>query len=140
MVTQPKSIAKRPMNIVSITNGYWFYFQHESVEIAVHGSAWSGKETVYLNDNPVSEQRNLTSLNSKHQFRHEGKEYRVKFAVISTLRGELECHLEVDGELLSRQTKAWIEDLSTRDWILKLLPFFIVGLVSGFLTGYFFFF
>jgi hypothetical protein len=48
--------------------GFWFYFEHQGHDISVHGSAWSGKETIYMDNHPVSDKRNLTSFTGKHDF------------------------------------------------------------------------
>ena len=34
------------MSQVTLRKGYWFYFDHEGNDISMHGSAWSGKETI----------------------------------------------------------------------------------------------
>ena len=134
-MTQTKLTIKKHMSTVSITNGYWFYFQYEGVEIAVHNS-WLGKETVYINDNPVSEKRSFLNSSSKHQFRHNGKEYEVEITTTSYLRFAIECRLMVDGQLQSRQNKAYIiEKLTTRDWFFKVIPFFIIGWILGSLVA-----
>jgi hypothetical protein len=56
------------MSQVSMRKGFWFYFEHQGHDISVHGSAWSGKETIYVDNHPVSDKRNLTSFTGKHDF------------------------------------------------------------------------
>jgi hypothetical protein len=49
----------KDMNSVSMINGYWYYFEVDGLEITAHSSAYSGKQTIYINDNPVSEKGNI---------------------------------------------------------------------------------
>lgn len=44
--TNTTSNEKTKMATSGIREGYWFYFNDESVDIAVNGSMWSGRETV----------------------------------------------------------------------------------------------
>lgn len=126
------------MKSVSIRNGYWFYFEVDGLEIAAHGSAYSGMETVYINDNPVSEKRNLCSTNGTHTFQHQGKEYKVIFEMTSILRGELVCKLYIAGKLHAEQTKAYIESSAkgAKIFLKSFLTFVVIGGGVGFLLGY----
>lgn len=131
------------MKSVSMRNGYWFYFEVDGLEIVAHGSAYSGKETVYINDNPVSEKRNLFSTNGTHTFQHQGKQYKVTFDVTNILTGKLTCKLFIDETLQAEQTKAYVE--SSTQGILTFLKTFLIfvlvgggiGLIAGMLASYF---
>jgi len=123
------------MGSISLTNGYWFYFQDEGLDIVAHGSAWNGKEVVYVNEDPVSEKRVLTKFKSEHDFRHSGKDYRVEFEMVSIMRGELECRLYVDGELHSSHSKAFVDrQMNGWQFLLKLAGLFVAGFIFGYLS------
>lgn len=117
------------MATVTLIDGYWFYFQDEGTDIAVHGSAWSGKETVYVNDNPVSDKRALLSCVSEHEFTHGAHDYKVRYEVTSLMCGALECSLFKDGTLLASQKKAYIEK-NKNTWM-KVLFLFFAGFGFG---------
>lgn len=117
------------MATASFVNGYWFYFNDGDSEIAVHGSAWSGRETVYLNDNPVSDKRELLKFSSDHAFTHNGHEYRVNYHLTNVLTGALECTLYRDGKLFASQTKG-ILGKSRGSWLF-ILGMFLAGLGFG---------
>ncbi|WP_285163414.1 hypothetical protein [Shewanella goraebulensis] len=127
-----KSLDKK-MDTISIHNGYWFYFEVDGLEIAAHGSAYSGRETIYINDNPVSDKRNLFSTKGSHSFHYQGKGYKVVFNMTSILRGELVCQLYIDNDLHAEQTKAYIESASK--CVIDLLKVFGLFLVAGFFVG-----
>jgi hypothetical protein len=130
---QQQSPAKN-MSTVTIRNGYWFFFEDQGTEIAVNASAFSGKETVYMNDNPVSEKRSMGVI-SLHNFQYNGKHYRIKFDVLNILTQKIECTLYVDGKIHSTETKAYI----TGGWKGFVKQFFSwVGF--GALTGFIMFF
>ncbi|MDY6929686.1 MAG: hypothetical protein SWN10_21630 [Pseudomonadota bacterium] len=119
-------------------DGYWFYFNDGDTDIAVNGSAWSGKETVYVNDNPVSSKRELLKTVSEHHFVHNGHKYLVRYHITSLMRGNLECEVFKNGELLASQSKAFVSS-SKRSWlnILKMFAFgFLFGLSAVALVKY----
>jgi hypothetical protein len=128
------------MSQVSIKDGFWFFFEDKEIEIAANASTFSGKETVYVNDNPVSEKRNYGTL-SLHNVQYMGKHYRLKFDVINIWTQKIECSLSIDGKIQFTETKAYI---AGGVWgFLKLLGFWIgvgitVSFVAGFLISYFF--
>lgn len=117
------------MSSPNFIDGYWFYFNDGDTDIAVHGSAWSGKETVYVNDNPVSSKRELLKTQSNHQFVHNGHQYQVRYHITSLMRGDLECKVLKDGALLASQSKAFLSS-SKRSWF-NILKMFVVGFIFG---------
>ena len=117
------------MSSPNFIDGYWFYFNDGDTDIAVHGSAWSGKETVYVNDNPVSSKRELLKTVSEHQFVHSGHQYQVRYHITSLMRGDLQCEVFKDGELLASQSKAFVSS-SKRSW-LNIVKMFGVGFIFG---------
>ena len=72
--------------------GYKFYFQDGDDQIACFGSYFTGKEEVYINDELVSEKRNI-NVKSKHQFELSGNTFNVKFEMLNILTGKLQCSL-----------------------------------------------
>lgn len=95
------------MSQVSMKNGFWFYFDHDGNDISVHGSAWSGKETVYVNNHPVSIKRVLTSRTSIHQFKVKDTDYRIVFKMASIIMARLSVSLYANDELVSTEEKAY---------------------------------
>ncbi len=130
--------AKKNMKNVSLTHGYWFYFEVNGIEIAAHGSAYSGKETIYVNDNPVSEQRNLFNVSTTHTFKHSGKQYQVTFQVSNVFTGKVECNLFEEGQLQATQNKAFIDQTpkGLGSVLLILGLFFMGGFAMSFFTRY----
>jgi hypothetical protein len=119
------------MEYISPKDGFWFYFQDGDDEIAVFGSGWTGKEVVYVNDNPVSESRNYR-FNSVHEFTRNGKNYRIEYKVISMARGEVHCSLFINDELLDTQKKAVFVRSGKAAWK-AIAMYFVVGMVFGYL-------
>ena len=107
------------------------YFQDGDDEIAVLGSGWSGKEIVYFNDNPVSEDRNI-KFTSNHEFTKNGKHYRVVYTVASMMTGEVHCKLYIDDNLVDEQQKAVLVKKGKSAWK-AILIYFVVGMVFGYL-------
>jgi hypothetical protein len=121
------------MATASLVNGYWFYFNDNDTEIAVHGSAWSGRETVYVNDNPVSDKRELFKCSSNHEFTHNGFNYRVNYHLTNVLTGSLECSLYRDNKLLASQTKGFLGK-SKGSWLF-VVGMFLAGVGFGAATA-----
>lgn len=118
---------------VTLTNGYWFYFRDENRQFAIHGSGYSGKESVYLNDQLISSLRNYRR-HSQHQFNVAQDNYRVEFNVTSILKGEIVCSLYKNEQLLETETKAYTQD-TTSTSLKKIGLFFVGGIITGALAG-----
>ena len=120
------------MSKISLRDGYWFYFNTDDVQIAAWGSAWSGKEIVYLNDDPVSEGRSL-GTSSEHTFTHAGHEYRLEYKVTSMMRGEIHALLYKDDALFAEQSLAYIAKGKGgwKSFLKTFLTFFIGGFAVG---------
>lgn len=114
------------MSQVSMKNGFWFYFNHDGNDISVHGSAWSGKETVYVNNHPVSIKRVLTSRTSIHQFKVNDTDYRIVFKMASITMARLVVSLYANDELVSTEEKAYHANKMS---VLKKAS---IGFISGF--------
>ena len=122
------------MSQVTLRKGYWFYFDHEGNDISMHGSAWSGKETVYFNNKSVSSFRNVSKRKSEHSFNENGRVYKVTSNMKSILRGSLEVALYCDGVLVQTESVTF----ATKGYFLKdLWKYLLVGAITGGLIGYF---
>ena len=130
--TQTTELSGSNMSKISLTDGYWFYFDVDNIQIAAWGSAWSGKEVVYLNDDPVSECRNI-GRNSEHSFTHAGHSYRVEYNVTSMMRGEIHALLYRDGELFAEQSQAYVEKGKSgwKSFLKTFFSFFVGGFIVG---------
>lgn len=130
----PTLIAKDgDMSQVSMKNGFWFYFEHEGNDVSVHGSAWSGKEVVYLNNHPVSIKRNLFSRKSTHVFSIAGKQGRIEYNLVSLLKGELSVSLFVDEVLIANECKAYKPQKKSGP---KAMATIVLSAMAGALFGY----
>lgn len=127
--TNTTSNEKTKMATSGIREGYWFYFNDESVDIAVNGSMWSGRETVYVNDNPVSDKREMFKVKSSHTFTHAEQAYRVSFEMDNILTGRLECSLFKNNRLIAKQEKAAFD--SAKSFIKIIGVGFLFGLLIG---------
>jgi len=133
-ISTTRELLVNNMSKVTIKDGFWFFFEDDGIEIAVNASTFSGKETVYVNDNPVSEKRSYAVL-SLHNFQYKGKHYRVKFDVINILTQKVECSLAINGKVQFTESKAYITGGVLG--FLKQLSFWIgIGVTVGFVTGY----
>lgn len=121
------------MSQVSMKNGFWFYFEYEGNDISVHGSAWSGKEVVYVNNHPVSIKRNIFSRTSTHHFSVSGKQARIEYNLVKLLTGELNVSLYVDDVLIAYESKAY---RPTRNSGPKAIAMIVVSAIVGGLFGY----
>jgi len=119
----------------NLKDGFWYEFTDGDDEIAVHGSAWSGQETIYFNDEKVAEKRNLTSLKEEHIFEKDGHTYRVQLITTSLLKMQVMCQVWKDDVMLGSQTKGLITKVDSRKlfWggLLFVLAFFGLGYIVG---------
>lgn len=114
---------------VTFRNGYWFFFNDGKNRIAVFGSAMSGKEKVFFNDELVSEHRSL-GFNSCHRFERGGRSYEILFLVTNLMRGAIECIALSGDTVIGRETKAFYTDTRKGFW-LRIGLFFLGGLAFG---------
>lgn len=71
-------------------SAYKFYFQEGDNQIACHGSYFTGKEEIYLNDDLVSSKRNF-GFKGVHQFDIKGDQYSVIYELSNLLSGKITC-------------------------------------------------
>lgn len=115
---------------VSLTQGYWFYFDDEGTQIAAHGSALSGKEIVFIDGEIASTKRSFRRK-SNHDFEYKGRNYQIVFFMESILNGTLYCSLYKAGELLSTTSKSY--SMKTFSWK-TFLTAMAVGAICGYST------
>lgn len=93
----------------SVFKGYRFEFSDRDVNIEVQASSWSGKESVRINGELVSDKRALTDVTSEHLITRKHHSYRVVLRITNILTGNVECKLYRDDLLIGSQRKAVIE-------------------------------
>lgn len=120
------------MSQITLRKGFWFYFDHEGNDISVHGSAWSGKETVYFNNREVSSSRNLTSLSGIHHFTENKNDYRVEVKVTSLIKGTVETTLFCNDQQIGSESKSYMEHKSRTSHLRDLLLGVLVGGIAGY--------
>lgn len=114
---------------MSLKGGYEFYFYDAGYEILAHGSSWSGKETIFVNGNEVSNFRNL-GRHSLHPFEIGADQYEVEFNMVSMMRGELHCTLVKND--VHFQTRKLSVTKSPTSLFKFTLGGFIIGAIVGF--------
>ncbi|TQV88524.1 hypothetical protein [Aliikangiella coralliicola] len=120
---------------VTIRNGYWFYFMDGEHQIVFHGCGYSGKESVYFDNELVSETRNFRTR-SEHSFEQLGQNYSLTFRVTSLIKGEVICELYKNGEFHSDQNKAYLEGMM-KPTPTKIVLAFVFGLAMSSLGFWF---
>jgi len=94
---KPKALPEKTQS--SLTKGLWFVHNDGLNTIKIFGST-TGKEKVYLNEELVSERRSL-KLKSEHHFQDKEKnEYEVKFNTINLIKGEMDCLIIKNNEVV----------------------------------------
>ncbi len=119
------------MSQVTLRHGYWFYFKHEGLDIILHGSAWSGKETVYVDNHPVSIKRNVLRRTGVHHFTRNGDQYELRLYLQSIVTGNLIVSLYKNAELIEEESKAYLRKGDRTVWW-RLLGLAVAGLSSAF--------
>ncbi|MFT7560557.1 MAG: hypothetical protein ACI93R_002478 [Flavobacteriales bacterium] len=113
-------------NTVTLKKGYWFFFEDNGTKFAAQGSIWSGKETIYADDEIVSSKRSF-SRSSIHSFELNGHAYSVKFHMSNILTGALECQVTRDGLDFYTQNLAYIPSSPTTNFDLPYIRNTIFG-------------
>ncbi|MEE4245284.1 MAG: hypothetical protein V2I33_07720 [Kangiellaceae bacterium] len=90
-------------------DGFWFFFEVDNLKIAAHSTVWSKyKESIYVNDELVSEKMSLSGQGS-HIFNKNDTDYQVDFKINNLMRGELTCELYRDDKLIAAESDAFYE-------------------------------
>lgn len=117
-------------------DGYWFYFEHDNLEIVVHRSTFLGNETVYFNDNPVSELNNIFGLKKSHHILFHGRKFKIVTEFVDLVGYKLECQLYVDRKKHSREIKGLIVG-SAKDAFRQTCITIGIGVGCGLIIGAF---
>ena len=105
------------------------YFQDGDNQIACKANFLNGKEYVYINDELVSEKRNL-GFKSKHTFEYEGANWTVIFDVFDMLTSETKCIVKKNDSVIGEKTLKPFEQ-NTKLMVKAFATFFCYGLVFG---------
>lgn len=114
------------------------YFQDGDNQITCKANFLNGKEYIYINDELVSEKRNL-GFKSKHKFQHEDTSWTVTFDVINMLTSETECLVLKGDRVIGRKALKPFEK-NPKLVIKAFTTFFFYGLIFGAsfaIVGYF---
>lgn len=106
----------------NITNGYWFFFEHEGIEIVLHRTTYLGTETVYVNDNPVSTLHNFLGLRRSHEIMLQGKSIRVVTDFVNVIGYRYECSVYVGRKKYHSETKGLAIDSKQSLLNILLIP------------------
>ncbi|CAM3830724.1 hypothetical protein [Parendozoicomonas haliclonae] len=115
----------------SITNGYWFYFEVDGHNVAVFCSAISGQETVFVDDEIVSNFRNLLKMDARHTFQIDGVEYKIIIRTEKLLTGQISCTLRKGFQILGEQKKGLVQKFPFKTLFFTLLFLFLAGYGAG---------
>lgn len=137
--------AAKPESFLSMSKGLNFYFDTEGSQIYLWGSAFSGKEEVYVNDTLVSSARSWRKTN-RHHFTINGTPYSVVTGVRSWKDMFTGCYFAelYRADRLIDEDQVYYaggdkngESFSWKRFAIDLIPWFVVGGLVGFLVGFF---
>ena len=135
---------EQPSITSSFLKGIVFNFSDGNNKIKVVSSMKSGRETVYFNDEKVSEKRSM-KRQSQHKIVINGTVYEVEFNVTSLLDGIIKCTLIKDDVHLKTLTYNYVEEIqgkspnkSKKSALISLTLWTICGFFIGFVLAYLF--
>ena len=91
---------------LSFREGFYFYFQDGDDQIVARRSLWSGKVSIFINEQKITEKYSL-AFNNQHEFSHKGATYRVIFSITGLINSRLECLLIKDNRVIGEETRAY---------------------------------
>ena len=108
--------------------GWWFYFDVEGHQVAVHGSALTGRERIWIDDEEVV---NMISwqFRTEHRIAVDGRPLIVEFAMEDWKTGHVSCELKSDG---ARIAFAESRLMDTRSFWKSMA----IGMASGAVVGW----
>jgi len=136
MKNNQEDVAYERENSVGYGDGYHFYFDIDDDLIHAHGSAKSGKESIYVNDKLVTSKRSFRRK-SCHTFKIANCNYEIEFYMANLSTGELHCTLIKNGTHVKTQKKSLkqyyhIANKRTLIWSA------IIGAISGWSAMYYY--
>jgi hypothetical protein len=125
------------MSQISMRKGIWVYFDFQSHRIAVHMSVLSGKETVYIDDHPVSDKRNLLSFKGKHAIEVDGQPLTIEIELENPFTFKTEVRIKKGARTLQTQTTHLLTaSKNSLMYVITLLAGFVaMGGLTGYLLG-----
>lgn len=118
---------------VTFKSGYVFTFNDNGHDFEVRGSAWSGKEEVYVDGQLVAKKLSF-KRRSVMAFEMNGTQYEVEFYMANMRTGELHCSLIKEGVHVKTSKKALTPVNQINGKTLPIITFF--GFVLGGVAGY----
>ena len=118
----------------SFLRGYSFSFEDNGNTIKAWFSSLTGKEKVFVNNQLVSSQRNL-SKNSSNHFSIKDDNYSTSIIVKSIFTGPITCTLIKNNTPFKRKKLIFknIEHVNKHSYALRLIAYVTLGLLLGFL-------
>lgn len=120
----------------SFKKGMTFRFEDLQHQIVLNASAFSGKESVYIDGKLISDFRSF-SRSSIHTFKINSINYELELNTISILNGKLECSLIKEGVHLKTLKLNTVQSSKTKLTFKFILANFILGAVAGYFIAYF---
>ncbi|NRA62386.1 MAG: hypothetical protein HRU25_16095 [Psychrobium sp.] len=114
------------------SQGFRFHFEDDGREIIATGSAFTGKEEIFVNGENVSDKRTV-KVSSTHHFTIDEDQYELEFHMVKILTSELDCILIKNGTHL--KTLKFQAIKSPWDLLKSLLGGLLIGSVIGAVIG-----
>ncbi len=132
----------------SLLNGMWFIFKDGNREIAAYSSSTSGRESVFINGELISDKKSLR-LKSIHTFTFESIDYNLVIVVHGLCMDKVQCSLAKNDVRIALIRMYFSNNsFESNNFLLTLMFFlmillgthFIYPLLVPFLIAYFFFY
>jgi len=135
----PETENKPTERLVPLTSilarGWWFYFNLGSHQIAVHNSAWTGIERVFVDDEVVARKISILTR-SRIPFRLDDRDFTVELRIVDFWTNpRMECLLFEGDQELAHERLAYSPSSRPRSSPQTLLIAALMG-GAGVLVGY----
>lgn len=120
---------------VNYKDGYHFDFEDVGHVIDVRCSSFSGKESIYLDDQLIASKRSFKRKSSM-SFTIGENNYEIEFNVVNMFRGEVHCTLIKNDVHVKTIKKALLMkyQLSGKNAWLKIFTCFLIGAICGYVS------
>jgi hypothetical protein len=118
-----------------LAKGWWFYFNLGPHQIAVHNSAWTGIERVFVNDEQVARKISILTR-SRIPFRLDDRDFTVELRVVDFWTNpRMECLLFEGDQEIAHERLAYSPSSRPKS---KPYAFLIAAVMggAGVLVGY----
>ncbi|MEY4013634.1 MAG: hypothetical protein RLZZ290_498 [Pseudomonadota bacterium] len=135
MIEQPSNASERTVSTRALlTRGFWFYFEHNGHRIAVHNSAWTGRERVFVDDELVATKLSFR-MRSRLHFSIDGLPLCAEIRVVDLWkRPRVECLLFDGDRMLAHERLAYSQSGRSGQPYAFLIGALMGG--AGVLVGY----